>query len=386
MAKIRKEQIFSGSALDGKVLTADGSGSCDWEAVSGAGSDTSAIHDNAAGEIDAVTEKVAPVSGDFLLIEDSADSYNKKKVQVGNLPSSSGTDTSAIHDNASGEINAIGEKTVPADADLILIEDSADSYNKKKLRMDNLPSSSGTDSAAIHDNVAGEINAISEKITPADADLVIIEDSADAHNKKKIQIANLLAETTGDVATDAIWDAKGDLAVGTGADTSSRLAVGTDGKILVANSGEATGLKWDGPVATSAYHDADQTCGTGAWVTMALNSEISDTGSMHSTSVNNSRLSAPAAGYYSAWGCAEFAANANGQRYARILLNGTTVVSHMGPLTGTATANTRLNISWQGPLAANDYLELQVYQNTGGDLALKAVASLSPYFAMHLVR
>ena len=41
-------------------------------------------------------------------------------------------------------------------------------------------------------------------------------------------------------------DAKGDLVVGTGADTFSRLAVGTNDYFLQAASGEATGLKWGG--------------------------------------------------------------------------------------------------------------------------------------------
>jgi len=41
-----------------------------------------------------------------------------------------------------------------------------------------------------------------------------------------------------------IVDAKGDLIVGTGADAVSRLAVGTDTYTLVADSGEATGLKY----------------------------------------------------------------------------------------------------------------------------------------------
>ena len=39
-------------------------------------------------------------------------------------------------------------------------------------------------------------------------------------------------------------DAKGDLVAGTGADTFARLAVGANGRVLVADSGETTGLKW----------------------------------------------------------------------------------------------------------------------------------------------
>lgn len=52
----------------------------------GAGSDTTAIHDNVSAEISAITEKTEPVAADLLLIEDSAASNAKKRVQVGNLP------------------------------------------------------------------------------------------------------------------------------------------------------------------------------------------------------------------------------------------------------------------------------------------------------------
>ena len=52
--------------------------------------DTDAIHNNVAGEINAISEKGTPANGDWILIEDSADSNNKKKIQVGNLPSGSG--------------------------------------------------------------------------------------------------------------------------------------------------------------------------------------------------------------------------------------------------------------------------------------------------------
>jgi len=48
----------------------------------------------------------------------------------------------------------------------------------------------------------------------------------------------------GDVATDTIWDAKGDLAAGTGSNTAIRLAVGTNGHALIADSAETAGLIW----------------------------------------------------------------------------------------------------------------------------------------------
>jgi hypothetical protein len=47
--------------------------------------------------------------------------------------------------------------------------------------------------AAIHDNVAGEIVAVTEKTTPIAADELLIEDSADANNKKSVKLSNLVS-------------------------------------------------------------------------------------------------------------------------------------------------------------------------------------------------
>jgi hypothetical protein len=54
-------------------------------------------------------------------------------------------------------------------------------------------------------------------------------------------------------------DAKGDLVAGTGADAFARLAVGTNGQVLTAASGEATGLQWTtiSPSPTSGQNRVD---------------------------------------------------------------------------------------------------------------------------------
>jgi hypothetical protein len=50
--------------------------------------------------------------------------------------------------------------------------------------------------------------------------------------------------TSGDVTVKVDTDAKGDLVVGTGADTSTKLPVGTNTYVLTADSSTASGLAW----------------------------------------------------------------------------------------------------------------------------------------------
>ena len=56
-----------------------------------------------------------------------------------------------------------------------------------------------------------------------------------------------------DVITKEIFDAKGDLIVGTGSNTGQRLAAGTNGYVLTADSSEATGIKWAAAPAVGAF-------------------------------------------------------------------------------------------------------------------------------------
>ena len=57
-------------------------------------------------------------------------------------------------------------------------------------------------------------------------------------------LGNAIDTTMGTMVAKTIIDAKGDLIVGTAADTAARLAVGTNGQVLKANSATATGLEW----------------------------------------------------------------------------------------------------------------------------------------------
>lgn len=61
----------------------------------------------------------------------------------------------------------------------------------------------------------------------------------------------------GSVATDTIFDAKGDLAVGTGADTAIRLAVGANNRVLIANSAQTSGLEWADDISVGGITASD---------------------------------------------------------------------------------------------------------------------------------
>ena len=116
---------------------------------SGTGTDSDAVHVNVGSEISGVTAKATPTTSDLLLIEDVADSNNKKKITIGDIPST--PDADAVHINVANEITGITEKTTVDNQDEFLIEDSGASFVKKSIKrktivspIDNTVSSSAT--------------------------------------------------------------------------------------------------------------------------------------------------------------------------------------------------------------------------------------------------
>ena len=179
---------------------------------------------------------------------------------------------------------------------------------------------------------------------------------------------------TNTVATT--FDAKGDLVVGTGADTFAKLTVGTNGYTLVADSVETTGLKWAAPasgattVGCVVYSSAAQTINNNTSTKVNYDTELFDTNGFHSTSVNNSRITIPSGqdGYYYVFAFGQFVDNATGFRQIDIWKNNS---SSGRPARGATSAVSSAAVIYASGiiyLVATDYIEAVVTQNSGGNL------------------
>jgi len=141
--------------------------------------DTAAWHISTSNELSGTSEKASPVSGDWVLIEDSESSGAKKKAQLGNLPAGTGTDAAAIHDNVSGEIHAVTEKASPVNTDELIVEDSAASYGKKRVQIGNLPGSTDDQTATEVATSTGSFNGI---LSGSNTTVQSALDTIDDHN------------------------------------------------------------------------------------------------------------------------------------------------------------------------------------------------------------
>jgi len=174
-------------------------------------------------------------------------------------------------------------------------------------------------------------------------------------------------------------DAKGDLIAGTGADAFDRLAVGTNGQVLTADSTTSTGLKWAAGGSSykgaSCYKSAAQTIATGVWSAVTFNNEYFDTDSIHNNSTNTSRFTVPTAGKWLCVFGANWGVNANGLRLIAIYKNGTAFYYANQIPVGNGTNSILMQATYVIDLAANDYVEMYVLQNSGGNLDLSGGAN-----------
>lgn len=120
-------------------------------------------------------------------------------------------------------------------------------------------------------------------------------------------------------------------------------------------------------VAAKAYAFSGISLPSGAYTVLSLNTNIYDTSSIHSTTVNPTRFTAPVAGKYIVCSGLRFSGNSSGSyRALQIAKNQVTFASswlgpNAAPLTNTVTDIVDLSVG--------DYVEMYAYQDSGVSLS-----------------
>jgi hypothetical protein len=140
------------------------------------------------------------------------------------------------------------------------------------------------------------------------------------------------------------------------------------------------------PPAVCVTHNASQSITTSTNTILAFNTERYDQASnvadtMHDTVTNNSRLTCRYAGVYHITGMIEWATNTTGERIVELFLNNTTVIARNRLAAGSVGSIVQ-SASRDYSLAVNDFVEVRVFQSSGGALNVTVGANYSPEFMM----
>jgi len=163
-----------------------------------------------------LTEAPSLTGTEYLLIDQS--SYSEAKAvdidTIKTYMAASYADPDALHVDTASEIYLLDEKTEPDNLDILVIEDSEDTYNKKKLQIANLDLSQCDNTSSgflTFSDIA--INTATEKTYLNDDDVFLIEDSADTFIKKKIEAVHIPEVLTGSGAPSSTPNKVGNLYV-----------------------------------------------------------------------------------------------------------------------------------------------------------------------------
>lgn len=164
--------------------------------------------------------------------------------------------------------------------------------------------------------------------------------------------------TGGDVATDPLWDAAGDLAVGTGANAAAKLAIGTAYQPLRVK-GDASTLEYGYQPQCRVRKSTDTTIAHNATAALAFDVEDYDLAGMHEGVTHPSRVTVPVTGNYAitaqvVWKTGSFA---SGPVLLNLKKNNTTTLAldYKWPAGG---GFTTCMVATEVPLVAGDYLEV----------------------------
>jgi hypothetical protein len=137
-------------------------------------------------------------------------------------------------------------------------------------------------------------------------------------------------------------------------------------------------LRIDSKAAGDAFHGAraslsggDQNITDGTWTGITLATEQYDTDGYHSTSSNTGRMTATGTGYFKAHAIAGWRVNTTGDRLIQIYKNGSGYSQYAGQgMAGTTLDGDGPAVSDIIPVVPGDYIEVYVYQSSGGTRAV----------------
>lgn len=183
-----------------------------------------------------------------------------------------------------------------------------------------------------------------------------------------------------------IFTTKGDLFVASGANAGDRLAVGVDSSVLVADSAETLGVRWDTASWGISYArcsmSSDQVIPANTQTVINFDTVISDTDSQVTTGAAWS-FTPISAGYYLVVASALIAAatNFNENNYAALylFLNGSvycSIASFWAEKTAVASAKP-MNGLVALPLTTDDSISIKIFHNATTDASISVADGFS---------
>lgn len=129
------------------------------------------------------------------------------------------------------------------------------------------------------------------------------------------------------------------------------------------------------------YRTTNQSISNTTVAAIAFDAERYDTDSYHSTVSNTSRITIPTTGYYRVGATVAWTSSSSGMRLIALELNATTDIAQDARTSvnpGAGSFQTRHTVSCDYYFTAGDYIELVVYQDSGGATNVLASGNYSP--------